>query len=185
MAKTPSTMIPLGTIAPDFTLIDAVTDQPCTLTALKSSIATVIVFMCNHCPYVKLIEPSLVETANAYQAKGIRFIAISANDMAAYPQDGPLHMKDIALAHHYPFPYLFDRDQSVAHAYQAACTPDFYIFDADLRCVYRGRYDDATPGNGIEPTGRDLHAALDAILSGHAVSDQQIPSIGCNIKWKS
>src|SRR5690606_15792901 len=148
MALTPSSMLPLGTIAPDFRLMDARTNQYCTLDELKSDVATVIMFLCNHCPYVKHIQTKLTETAQSYQKKGINFIAISSNDVETYPQDGPEAMKEEAETHHYTFPYLYDNTQEVAKAYQAACTPDFYIFDKDLACVYRGRYDESTPGNG-------------------------------------
>jgi peroxiredoxin len=184
MAQTPSTMIPLGTIAPDFQLPDTVSDKNMTLDALKSSIATVVMFLCNHCPYVKLIQHKLIETANAYQARGIQFIAISSNDAVNYPADGPAEMRKEALAHHYPFPYLYDETQQVAKAYQAACTPDFFVFDENLSCVYRGRFDEATPGNGKLVTGADLRQALDCVLAGKPVPSDQTPSVGCNIKWK-
>ena|SRR3990167_8902081 len=184
MAVTPSNMLPLGTKAPDFQLSDTCTDKVMTLAALKSDIATVVMFICNHCPYVKLIQQQMVATALAYQAKGIHFIAISANDAAAYPQDGPAEMKQEAALHHYPFPYLYDATQQTAKAYQAACTPDFYIFDKNLLCVYRGRFDNATPGNGQPVTGKDLTDALDAVLAGRSIASEQLPSHGCNIKWR-
>lgn len=184
MAQTPSTMIPLGTAAPDFTLIDTVSGKKRSLNELKSDIATVIAFICNHCPYVIHIQSKLVDVANQYQAKGIRFIAINSNDIESFPEDDPAHMKQIAEAKHYPFPYLFDATQSVAKAYQAACTPDLFVFDKALKCVYRGRFDNATPGNNEPITGRDLTQALDNILAGKSVSSDQKNSIGCNIKWK-
>jgi thiol-disulfide isomerase/thioredoxin len=184
MAETPSTMIPLGTHAPDFNLLDTRSGDMLTLSDCQSGIATVVAFICNHCPYVKLIQTKLVEVANAYQAKGICFVAINSNDKLAYPQDGPEFMKVEAEKLHYPFPYLFDDTQEVAKAYKAACTPDFYIFDKDLKCVYRGRFDGATPGNGKAVTGSDLTAALDNILAGHPVSSDQQHSLGCNIKWR-
>lgn len=184
MAETPSTMIPLGTIAPDFRLVDTRTGKQISLQDVKSDIATVIIFLCNHCPYVKLIQSKLVEVAKTYQAKGIRFVGISSNDINNYPQDGPEFMKAEAEKFHYTFPYLFDETQTVAKAYHAACTPDFFVFDKDLRCVYRGRFDEATPGNQKQVTGADLTMALDCVLAGKAVSVKQIASVGCNIKWK-
>jgi len=184
MAKTPSTMIPLGTKAPEFNLLDTVTHQYQSLQTLKSPIATVIMFICNHCPYVKHIQTKLVETAIFYQAKGINFIAICANDVSAYPEDSPENMHLEAKKYHYPFPYLYDETQAVAKAYQAACTPDFYIFDKNLFCVYRGRFDDATPGNDRAVTGKELCEALDNMLANQIVNADQKASIGCNIKWK-
>lgn len=184
MALTYSHMMPLGTQAPDFKLLNVVSGQFSSLQELKSDQATVITFICNHCPYVKHIQEALVTIANAYQAKGVHFIGINSNDAEHYPQDGPEEMKNDAERLHYPFPYLFDETQEVAKAYQAACTPDFYIFDADLKCVYRGRFDDSSPGNGIAVTGQDLKAALDCVLNGTAISAEQKPSMGCNIKWK-
>jgi len=184
MSVTPSSMLPLGTPAPDFKLPDTRTGNTVTLQEAKSPIATVIAFICNHCPYVKLIQSKLVETAQKYQAKGISFIAISANDAKTYPQDGPAEMQKEAATNHYPFPYLYDETQQTAKAYQAACTPDFYIFDKNLLCVYRGRFDEATPGNGKPVTGHDLCQALDALLSNQPVSAEQLPSHGCNIKWR-
>lgn len=185
MAETPSSMIPLGTKAPDFSLTDIISNKTITLSGVQSNIATVIMFICNHCPYVILIQNKLVEIANQYQAKGISFVAINSNDAEKYPSDDPEHMRLAAEKHHYPFPYLFDETQMIARAYHAACTPDFYIFDKDLHCVYRGRFDDATPGNHKEVTGKDLSQALDAILQGETVRGDQKASVGCNIKWKS
>lgn len=184
MALTYSQMMPLGTQAPDFNLLNVESGKQIGLDELKSSIATVIIFMCNHCPYVKHIQPKLVEVANHYQSQGIHFIAISSNDAENYPQDGPTLMKQEAEHLKYPFPYLFDETQAVAKTYQAACTPDFYIFDKDLKCVYRGRFDDSSPGNGVPVTGRELSLALDSVLKGIAPSPDQKPSMGCNIKWK-
>ncbi|HEX4044935.1 MAG TPA: thioredoxin family protein [Gammaproteobacteria bacterium] len=185
MAETPSTMIPLGTLAPDFNLIDTRTGQSVQLAESKSAVGTVIMFLCNHCPYVKHIQLKLVEVAQHYQSKGIVFIAINANDVATYPQDGPDKMKIEAEKYHYSFPYLYDATQQVAKAYHAACTPDFFIFDQQLACVYRGRFDDATPGNTVPVTGADLSAALDNLLAGKPPlpADKQQPSLGCNIKW--
>lgn len=185
MAVTPSNMMPLGTIAPDFTLPDTVTGRMMSLRELKSDIATVIMFICNHCPFVQHVQHELVRLANDYQPKGISFIAISSNDVVGYPDDAPDKMKEVAQRLGYPFPYLYDETQEVAKAYDAACTPDFYIFDKDLKCVYRGQLDDSRPGNLIPVTGRDIRAALDSILRGEPVNPDQKPSVGCNIKWKS
>ncbi len=184
MALSYSQMMPLGTQAPDFNLLNVVSGQLNSLHELQSNKATVIAFICNHCPYVKHIQAALVAVANSYQAKGIHFIAISSNDAEHYPQDGPAEMKKDAERLAYPFPYLFDETQAVAKAYQAACTPDFYIFDHDLHCVYRGRFDDSSPGNDIAVSAKDLKNALDCILNGMPVSTEQKPSMGCNIKWK-
>ncbi|HPA36900.1 MAG TPA: thioredoxin family protein, partial [Chitinophagales bacterium] len=151
---------------------------------LRGEHATVIMFICNHCPYVKHVNSQLVQLAKDYQPKGIAFIAISSNDVEKYPQDGPELMKENALQEGYPFPYLYDETQEVAKAYHAACTPDFSIFDADLRCVYRGQLDDSRPKNDSISDGKDIRAALDAILNQQPVSAQQMPSLGCNIKWK-
>lgn len=179
-----SSMVPLGTIAPDFTLMDTLSNKFVSLAELKSPIATVIMFICNHCPYVKHLQSALVEVANMYKVKGIAFIAISSNDVDTHPEDGPDYMRIEAETHHYPFPYLYDESQTVAKAYQAACTPDFYIFDKALRCVYRGRFDDSTPRNNIPVTGKDLRQALDDILLDRPISSDQKASLGCSIKWK-
>lgn len=184
MALTPSNMLPLGTLAPDFNLMDTVSGKMISLTQAKSNIATVILFICNHCPYVKHIQTELVKTAKNYQTKGIHFIAINSNDIESYPDDSPENMQKNAAQHDYTFPYLFDETQTIARAYQAACTPDIYVFDHDLLCVYRGRFDDSTPGNNIPVTGKDLTAALDALLEKKEINSDQKPSIGCNIKWK-
>lgn len=184
MAETPSNMLPLGTIAPDFQLPDTVSGKMVSLKESRSNVATVILFICNHCPYVKHIQTKLVEVANKYQKKGVHFIAISSNDVENYPFDSPENMHKEALSNQYPFPYLFDESQAVAKAYQAACTPDFYVFDKNLKCVYRGRFDNATPGNRHLVTGKDLSRALDSILANTPVDQNQMPSLGCNIKWK-
>jgi thiol-disulfide isomerase/thioredoxin len=184
MSQTPSNMMPLGTTAPDFTLTNTVTGEMVTLQGLKSDIATVIMFICNHCPFVKHLQDELIRLANDYQPKGISFIAINANDTVNYPDDSPDKMKEVALKLGYSFPYLFDETQEVAKAYQAACTPDFYIFDKALKCVYRGQLDDARPGNNTPVTGKEFRAALDAVLAGQPINPDQKPSIGCNIKWK-
>jgi len=185
MVLTPSLMMPLGTIAPDFNLLDAVSGKKMSLNSLKSDKATLIMFICNHCPYVKHVQAELVKLAKDYQPKGISVIAINANDVDNYPEDSPDNMRKTAKAWSYSFPYLFDETQEIAKAYQAACTPDFYIFDKDLKCVYRGQLDDSRPNTGIPVTGQDIRAALDAILKGQAVNPNQKASVGCNIKWKS
>ena len=185
MTKTPSNMLPLGTIAPDFQLFDTVSGKMLSLNELKSDKATVIAFICNHCPFVLHIRDKLIEVAKHYQSLGIQFIAISANDAETYPADSPENMSKEARENGFSFPYLYDEDQSVAKTYQAACTPDFYIFDDQLKCVYRGQFDDARPGNAVPVTGQDLCTALDNILAGKPISDEQKPSLGCNIKWKS
>lgn len=185
MARTPSNMMPLGTIAPGFELPDTVSGNRLSLEMLKSDKATVIMFICNHCPFVKHVDEGIVSLANDYQKKGVSFVAISSNDVENYPQDAPDLMKVEAEKVGYTFPYLYDQDQAVARAYDAACTPDFYIFDADLKCVYRGQLDDSRPGNGRPVTGRDMRQALDDILNGRPVFQPQIPSLGCNIKWKT
>lgn len=184
MALTESNMFPLGATAPSFTLPDVVSNQEVSLEALKSDVATVIMFICNHCPYVKHVQKQLVQLANDYLPKGVAFIAISSNDAVQYPEDGPENMKKVAEEFQYPFPYLYDETQKVAKDYQAACTPDFYIFDGKLSCVYRGQLDDSRPGNGLPVTGSYIRAALDSILNNEPIQVQQKPSIGCNIKWK-
>lgn len=184
MAETPSNMLPLGTKATEFILPDTRTNQMLSLQKLKSPIATVIMFICNHCPYVKHIQTKLVDVAKHYQTKNIAFIAISSNDINYRTEDGPEFMRQVADTLGFTFPYLFDETQAIAKAYQAACTPDFYIFDKDLLCVYRGRFDNSTPGNNQPVTGLDLTQALDQIIAGKTVSIEQYPSVGCNIKWK-
>lgn len=177
-------MLPLGTKAPDFTLYDTVSEKILRLDTLKSDKATVIFFICNHCPFVQHINAALVALANDYQKKDVQFIAINSNDIEKYPEDSPERMQETARKLNYPFPYLFDATQEIAKAYQAACTPDFYIFDKELICVYRGQLDDSRPGNDIPVTGKDIREALDCILADISVSSVQKPSIGCNIKWK-
>ncbi|MCE7992617.1 MAG: thioredoxin family protein [Roseivirga sp.] len=184
MARTLSNMIPLGTPAPDFTLPDTVSGKTVSLQELKSDRATLIMFICNHCPFVKHVDEQLVALAKDYQAKGVSFIAISSNDVDNYPQDSPQLMMEEATKLGYTFPYLYDESQAVAKAYDAACTPDFYIFDKDLKCAYRGQLDDSRPGNGKAVTGLDIRQALDEVLDRKAVSSSQIPSVGCGIKWK-
>lgn len=184
MARTSSNMLPLGTVAPDFELIDTISNQLLPLKALKSDIATVIIFMCNHCPFVTHIIRELTHIAKLYQAKGIAFIGISSNDVTRYPDDSPEKMKEFAMTHELSFPYLYDETQAIAKAYQAACTPDFYVFNKELMCIYRGRFDDASPANNIPVTGKDLRAALENVLAGQSVAVIQQPSVGCSIKWK-
>ncbi len=179
-----STMLPLGTVAPGFKLIDAVSNKILELKQLKSDTATVIMFISNHCPYVKHVQHELVKLANDYQKKDISFVAICSNDAEEYPEDAPQKMRTVAKQLGYPFPYLHDETQEVAKAYHAACTPDFYIFDNQMKCVYRGQLDDSRPNNNIPVTGKDMRAALDHILSDKPVTSNQKPSMGCNIKWK-
>ncbi|WP_108423423.1 thioredoxin family protein [Flagellimonas amoyensis] len=184
MARTPSNMLPLGTKAPNFDLLDTVSEKTISLKNASGEKGTVIMFICNHCPFVIHVNPKISELAREYQAKGVSFIAISSNDVDNFPQDAPHLMKEKAREEGYTFPYLYDETQEVARAYDAACTPDFYLFDADLELAYRGQLDDSRPGNGIPLTGNDLKAAMDALLAGKAIPSDQKPSLGCNIKWK-
>ncbi len=183
MARTPSNMLPLGILAPDFSLRDTVSDKTLNLQDMKGGQGTVIMFICNHCPFVIHVNPELARLAKAYQVKGIGFIAISSNDVENYPQDAPHLMKKTALEANYSFPYLYDGTQDVAKAYDAACTPDFYLFDKNLALVYRGQLDGSRPENGVPLSGEDLRTAMDAILDGKEIDPLQKPSIGCNIKW--
>lgn len=184
MALTPSNMLPLGTLAPDFTLFDTVSGQQLNLQDIAGAKATVIMFSCNHCPYVLHINSEIVRISNDYELQGVGFVAISSNDITGVPEDAPDKMKILAAEVGYPFPYLYDESQDVAKAYDAACTPDFYIFDENLHLVYRGRLDNSRPNSGIALSGKDLRAALDAILSKQTILAAQFPSMGCNIKWK-
>lgn len=183
MARTPSNMLPLGTKAPNFELWDTVSEKTISLKNMCGDKGTVIMFICNHCPFVIHVNPKITELAREYQAKGIGFVAISSNDVDNFPQDAPHLMKEKAKEEGYTFPYLYDETQEVARAYDAACTPDFYLFDGDLSLVYRGQLDDSRPGNGIPLSGNDLKAAMDALLAGKNISPEQKPSLGCNIKW--
>lgn len=186
MAATPSNMLPLGTIAPDFYLPDSISGQQMGLQQLQGARGTVIMFICNHCPYVLHVKQQLIAIAQQYAALGISSIAISANDIENYPQDAPDKMRELMAEWGNPFAaYLYDESQAVAKAYQAACTPDIYLFDAKLACVYRGRLDGSTPKNELPVSGQDLRNALDNLLAGQPVAAEQIPSIGCNIKWKT
>ena len=184
MARTPSNMLPLGTKAPDFNLIDTVSGKTLSLNSLKGNQGTVIMFICNHCPFVIHVNRELVAIANEYSSKGIGFVAISSNDVENYPQDAPDKMTSHAQQNNYPFPYLYDKSQAVAKAYDAACTPDIYLFDQNLKLVYRGQLDNSRPENDIPITGEDLRYALDCLLLGKENTKSQKPSIGCNIKWK-
>jgi peroxiredoxin len=177
-------MLPLGSEAPPFVLPDTVSGQTIRLQDIAGEHATVVMFLCNHCPYVIHVNTEIVRVANDYSARGVSFVAISSNDVKNYPQDGPDLMKLHAAKENYPFPYLYDESQNVARAYDAACTPDFYVFDKALKLSYRGRLDDSRPNSGTPLTGKDLRHALDTMLSGESVSDKQYPSGGCNIKWK-
>ncbi len=183
MARTPSTMLSLGTAASYFHLPN-VDGRMVSIDDFKSSPVLLVAFICNHCPFVKHIAPAFAQLAREYQTKGVAVVAISSNDAASYPADSPEQMVHEAENRSYTFPYLYDETQEVAKTYRAACTPDFYLFDKDRRLVYRGQMDDSRPDSGIPVTGRDLRAALDAVLAGKLVSEQQRPSIGCNIKWK-
>ena len=185
MAATPSNMIDLGTIAPEFSLPDTNDGMAMkSLSELSGEKGTLIVFICNHCPFVKHINSGLVEWADEYSSRGIQTIAISSNDVEHYPEDHPDLMKVNAEKEGYAFPYLYDESQGVAKAYDAACTPDFYLFDDHLRLVYRGQFDDSRPSNEHPVSGRDLRLAAEALLQGQPPIEKQLPSIGCNIKWK-
>lgn len=184
MALTESNLLEIGKAAPDFSLKDTVTGSICVLNNLKGDKGTVVMFICNHCPYVVHIIDGLIDLANDYNERGISFVAISSNDADKYPQDGPDKMKEYATQLNFPFPYLYDETQEVAKAYAAACTPDLYIFDTQLRAVYHGQLDDSRPGNGIPVSGSDMRLALDALLSGKVYDKLQKQSIGCNIKWR-
>ena len=185
MARTPSNMIPLQSVAPKFMLLDVVSNRTISLDSLKGKNGTVLFFICNHCPFVIHINKQLVQLAKDYLEKGIGFIAISSNDVDNYPQDSPELMAKHAKTEGYPFPYLYDETQEVAKAYDAACTPDCYLYDEKLELVYRGQLDDSRPGNNIEVTGVDFRNALECLLNKEENTWLQKPSIGCNIKWKS
>ena len=184
MARTPSTMLPLGTLAPDFSLSapDGVVHS---LSNFADKKALLLMFICNHCPFVVHVRAELVALGLEYGPKEVGIVAISSNDVSTHPEDSPEKMAEIAKAAGFTFPYLYDETQSVAKAYRAACTPDFYLFDGAMKLAYRGQLDDSRPGNCIPVTGRDMRAALDAVLAGETPSDNQIPSLGCNIKWKT
>ncbi len=184
MALTPTNIIPLGFPAPNFLLPDIPSGRNISYADIKGEKGTLVMFICNHCPYVKHIVHELVNLANDYLPKGIGFVAINSNDVENYPEDSPEKMKEFAALHRFPFPYLFDESQEVAKAYDAACTPDFDLFDAEDNCVYRGRLDGSRPGNEVPVNGVDMRQALDKLLAGIPISSEQQPSMGCNIKWK-
>jgi thiol-disulfide isomerase/thioredoxin len=184
MSLTPSNMLPLGTNAPDFKLVNTIDDTFVSLDESKGLNGTLILFICNHCPFVIHVNPQLSKLAKDYVSKGINCIAISSNDVDNYPQDAPYLMKQHAIENDYKFPYLYDQTQDVAKAYDAACTPDFYVFNDELKLVYRGQLDDSRPGNNLELTGKDIRDTLDSLLNKQPISKTQKPSVGCNIKWK-
>ncbi|MEL6558625.1 MAG: thioredoxin family protein [Bacteroidota bacterium] len=185
MALTPSLMLPLGTSMPAFELPDTVSGDSFNSDSLRNAKGSVIMFICNHCPYVIHVQDEIVKIADDYKSKGIEFVAISSNDVANYPADAPDLMKIRAEELNFSFPYLYDESQEIAKAFQAACTPDFYLFDAEQNCTYRGRMDGSTPGNAKPVDGSDLRNAIDNLLSGSQIAEgDQFPSMGCNIKWK-
>ncbi len=184
MAETPSTMAPLGMKAPNFRLPDVVSGRSVSLDDFQTAPALLVMFICNHCPYVKNVREHLAQLVREYQARGVAVVSISSNDVAQFPEDGPEGMKQEAGSLGYTFPYLYDESQEVAKQYRAACTPDFFVFDKDRRLVYRGQMDDSRPSSGRPVTGKDLRAALDAALAGRPAPAEQRPSMGCNIKWK-
>jgi peroxiredoxin len=184
MARTLSSMVSLGTQAPQFILPDSVSSKNLSLNDVKGTVATVVMFICNHCPFVKHVNDELVKLANDYKNIGTGFVAISSNDAEHYPDDAPHLMKKVAHQLKYPFPYLYDETQEVAKAFSAACTPDFFIYDKNLKLVYRGQLDDSRPGNEIPVTGKDIRHALDCLINNQPLPEMQRPSIGCNIKWK-
>ena len=183
MARTPSTMLPLGTKAPDFSLVN-VDGRTVSLADFSAAPASLVIFMCNHCPFVKHLAGAIAKFADEYMARGAAIVGINSNDVATFPADSPEQMVREAEEQGYSFPYLYDETQEVARAYRAACTPDFFLFDRDRRLVYRGQFDSSRPDNGMPITGADLRAALDAVLAGKKPSEKQMPSIGCNIKWR-
>jgi len=184
MALTESNLFPIGTKAPDFRLPEPLSGSELTLSELKSDKATVIMFLCNHCPYVKHVNPGLVELAEKYIRLGVSFIGINSNDVVRYPDDSPEMMIVSAKKNKYPFPYLYDETQEVAKAYDAACTPEFYVFDGELSLFYHGQMDDSRPSTAIPVNGKDLKQALDLILAGKPSPEDQKPGVGCGIKWK-
>ena len=184
MSLTPSNMMPLGTKAPDFNLVNPLTSKKVSLENSRGKKGTLVMFICNHCPFVIHVNKEIVSVANDYRMKDFGFVAISSNDIKNYPEDSPEKMVISAQNNEYPFPYLYDESQEVAKAYDAACTPDFYLFDNQLTLVYRGQLDNSRPGNNIQSTGRDLREALDNILNNSPQAKNQKPSVGCNIKWK-
>ncbi len=184
MVETPSTMLPLGTALPDFSLVDAASGSSVSADDLADRSALLVMFICNHCPFVKHVVGELGRLAEDYLPRGVGIVAINSNDVDAYPQDGPEHMKRLVEREGWEFPFLLDETQEVAKRFGAACTPDFFLFDGDRRLAYRGQLDDSRPGSDRPVTGRDLRAALEAVLAGEPVPEDQKPSIGCNIKWR-
>lgn len=184
MVKVPSTMVPLGTLAPAFSLPDPRTGATVSLEDFSASDALLVVFLSNHCPFVKHLAHGLASFAREYAERGLAVVGINANDVARHPDDSPEKMAEEVERRGYVFPYLFDESQEVAKAYGAACTPDFFLFDGDGRLAYRGQFDASRPSLDVPVTGADLRAAADAVLAGRAPADAQIPSVGCNIKWK-
>jgi peroxiredoxin len=180
-----SQMLPLGTEAPDFALPDVVTGDTVKLADVADARALVVMFICRHCPYVRHVRAGIAQLGRDHVDTGLGIVAISANDPETYPEDAPASLAEEAREAGYTFPYLFDETQEVAKAYHAACTPDFFLFDGDRRLVYRGQFDDSRPGNGRPVTGADLHAAIDATLAGRPVAEDQVPSVGCSIKWRA
>lgn len=183
MVQTLSTMLLLGTSAPQFSLPDP-DGKIVSLSNFDGAPALVVIFMCNHCPFVKHVAPGLADLARKYQDKGVAVVGVNPNDIATYPDDSPQKMAEASKEYGYTFPYLLDESQTVAKAYRAACTPDFFVFDGDRQLVYRGQMDDSRPSLDLPVTGADLRAALDAVLDGRSVTAEQKPSVGCNIKWK-
>lgn len=185
MARTPTVQLELGYKAPAFKLPNVVTGNNTTLEDINGQKGTLVMFICNHCPFVVHVMDELIRIGNDYKNKGIGIVAISSNDVSTHPDDSPEKMKELALKKGFPFPYLYDESQEVAKAYTAACTPDFSVFDADGICVYRGQMDDSRPGNDQPVNGKDLRKVFDDLIAGNAVSSNQKPSLGCNIKWKA
>jgi peroxiredoxin len=185
MAAIESEMIPLGSKAPEFSLKDVISGEVKSLPDVRGTHGFVVMFLCAHCPYVKNLQEELGLISKQYQKMGIGFVAIASNDVASYPEDGPEGLREQAMENDFDFPYLLDETQEIAKAYQAVCTPDFFLFDNRDQCVYRGRFDSSTPGNNEPVSGDDLIAAMDALLDGEPVPETQFPSIGCSIKWKT
>lgn len=185
MSKTLTKQIPLHYAAPEFLLPDTISEKIMSFSEIKGEYGTVVMFICNHCPYVIHVREQLVLLANDFKQKGIGFVAISSNDINGYPEDAPIHMKRIATEYKFPFPYLYDESQEIAKKYVAECTPDFSVFDAQNLCVYRGQLDSSRPGNGEPVTGADLREVLMNLIESKPISEEQVPSMGCNIKWKN
>ncbi len=185
MALTPSTMIPLGTKAPNFSLPDVISGKTILLKDFSDNKGLLVMFISRHCPYVQHVKKELAKLGKSYSAKGLGIVAISSNDIVKYPDDSPEKIKEMAIELDFNFPCCYDEYQEIAKAYSAACTPDFFLFDKDFKLVYRGQLDDSRPDNGKPVTGKDLRAAIEALLSGQAISSNQKPSMGCNVKWKT